>query len=301
MPIIVEPISTAKLSIEEFKDHIEQHGDLTCAEGLAESAPRFRELANDTDLIPALFNSAIKRFMNDGPLAAYTPQSVFLGAGRGFFLRANIWTPLRLPQDFRSQEERVFSYRNTHDHNFLFMTVGYHGPGYVTDLYQYDPSRVRGYIGETVELELLGRTMLPVGRVMTYREKVDVHTQFPPEELSVSLNLMVTKKRERDRDQYFFDPSDGRIVEMPKIALVHKRASIVVLAGQLANQDTADVIGSLIVSAPCRRVREAALLAADSMAALPDEDRLRFIERGADDRDEVVRSRARSLMAAIAR
>ncbi|AAW73405.1 putative ISXo8 transposase [Xanthomonas oryzae pv. oryzae KACC 10331] len=192
---------------------------------------------------------------------------MFLVAGRGFFLRANIWTPLKLSENFRSQEERVFSYRNTHDHNFHFMTVGYHGPGYETNLYQYDPSRVRGYIGEVVELESLGRTMLQVGRVMVYREKVDVHTQFPPEQLSVSLNLMVTKKRECEPDQYFFDPSDGRIVEMPQIALVHKRASIVALAGQLANSDTADVIESLIIDAPCRRVREAALVAASTLSS----------------------------------
>ncbi|MFC7519823.1 hypothetical protein ACFQS6_05440 [Xanthomonas populi] len=202
-----------------------------------------------------------------------------------------------MSQTFRSQEERVFSYRNTHDHNFLFMTVGYHGPGYETDIYQYDPSRVRGYIGELVDLEPLGRTMLPVGRVMAYHEKMDVHTQFPPEQLSVSLNLMVTKKREFDSDQYFFDPSEGRIIEMPQIALIHKLASIVALAGQLANRDTADVIEALIVGAPCRRIREAALTAASTLAALPDDEKFRLIERGTNDHDEVVRSRARTLMA----
>ncbi|UXV88786.1 HEAT repeat domain-containing protein [Xanthomonas oryzae] len=297
MPITIDPACTDKLRIEEFIAHVEQHVDLSCAEGLAESAPHFRKLANDVDLIPSYFNRAIKKFLDHSSLAAYTPQSVFLVAGRGFFLRANIWTPLKLSENFRSQEERVFSYRNTHDHNFHFMTVGYHGPGYETNLYQYDPSRVRGYIGEVVELESLGRTMLQVGRVMVYREKVDVHTQFPPEQLSVSLNLMVTKKRECEPDQYFFDPSDGRIIEMPQIALVHKRASIVALAGQLANSDTADVIESLIIDAPCRRVREAALVAASTLRELSAGERLRLIELGADDRDEVVRFRARSMVA----
>lgn len=77
------------------------------------------------------------------------------------------------------------------------MTVGYYGPGYETELYQYNPKEVNGYVGETVELEHLGRTKLPNGRVMVYREKVDVHTQFPPAQLSVSLNLMVTRKRRK--------------------------------------------------------------------------------------------------------
>jgi len=188
MPITIDPACTDILSIEEFIAYVEERVDLGSADGVAEAAPQFKALANDPDLIPRYFNNAIKRFLDDGALAAYTSQSVVLGSGRGFFLRANVWIPLKLSANFRSQEEKVFSYRNTHDHNFLFMTVGYYGSGYETDLYQYDPTTVKGYIGEYVELEPLGRAKLPAGRVMVYRKKADVHTQFPPSELSVSLS-----------------------------------------------------------------------------------------------------------------
>lgn len=86
MPITLEPVCSGKLSIEEFIEYMDQNGDLSCADGLAESASQFRQLANDIELIPGYFNRTIKRFLDDsGPLATYTPQSVFLGAGRNFF------------------------------------------------------------------------------------------------------------------------------------------------------------------------------------------------------------------------
>jgi len=296
MPITIDPICSDILSIESFIEHVEDHGSTDSIERLAESASQFKALANDKDLIPKYFNNEIKRFLNNGSFSAYTPQSVILGSGRGFYLRANIWIPLKLNGSFRTQEEKVFSYRSTHDHNFTFMTVGYHGPGYETELYQYDPSKVKGYVEEIVDLNYIGRTRLPVGRVMIYREKADVHTQFPPDELSVSINLMVQKSRKKDPDQYFFDPATGRIIGMAPFAHVHKRASIIALAGQLANANTIDIISSLVESAPCRRVREAAITAISSLAGISDKEKYHILEKGASDHDIVVREHARSLL-----
>lgn len=300
MPIIIDPTTTHKLSIQDFIEHANSEIDLRDAESVAAAAPEFKALANDHDLLANYLNDAIKRYFDLEPLAAYTPQSIFLGHGRGFFLRANIWTPLKLEKTFRSQEERVFSYRNTHDHNFTFMTVGYFGPGYETDLYCYDPTKVHGYVGEAVDLEYVGRTMLPQGRVMVYRNKVDVHTQFPPETLSISLNVMITNERPDHDDQYFFDPESGRIIEMPQIALVHKRASIVALAGMLANDETVQVLEDLIRQAPCRRVREAAVTAASHLHGFDISIRSRLLTLGANDREDIVRNKARVALQSFA-
>jgi len=296
MPITIDTTCTDVLPVEDFIAHVEGYVDLDSAESLSESAPQFRSMSNDVELIPRYFNATIKRFLDNAPLATYTPQSIFLGAGRGFFLRANIWTPLKLSSDFRSQEEKIFSYRNTHDHNFLFMTINHHGPGYKTDLYQYDPSKVIGYIGETIKLEPVGRTQLTAGRVMVYRKKTDVHTQFPPEKLSISLNLMVRRKDLTEEDQYFFDPVNRKIIEMPKIALIHKRASIIALAGRLANGETINIISSLIDKAPCRRIRQAALDAALKLKNVTDREKFLLIKQGSNDEDVAVRRHASMLL-----
>lgn len=292
MPIILETRPSGSLSVEDFIAYVENDVSLESPEALAQASDRFAMLASDADLVARLFNERIKRCLDGDQGARYTPQSVAFGQGKGFFLRANIWTPLRITGSFRSQEERVFSYRNTHDHNFTFMTVGYFGGGYETDLFEYDPSKVRGFVGERVELVPLGRERLHPGRVMVFRESVDVHKQFPPDELSISLNLMVMKPDGLVADQYEFDLASSTIRCMPNFSQLPLRASAIALAGQLANADTIDILEDLVVDAPCRRVREAATIACarlQASAAL----RVAIIEKAACDRDEVVRHVAR--------
>src|SRR5262245_6730583 len=112
MTLTIEMKSTDTLTLKEFIAHVENKVDLSHPDGLAEAAPQFHALANAPGLLTGLFSDAIRRYLRGGPLTAYTPQSVVLGSGAGFFLRANIWTPLKLTSSFRSQEERVFSYRS---------------------------------------------------------------------------------------------------------------------------------------------------------------------------------------------
>jgi hypothetical protein len=81
------------------------------------------------------------------------------------------------------------------------MTVGFFGPGYETTIYEYDSSKVTGFVGESVDLRFLETTQLPPGKVMLYRPHADVHAQYPPSELSISLNLMVRDATEK-RDQF---------------------------------------------------------------------------------------------------
>lgn len=297
MPIIKDISVSNTLSLEDFIDYVESEVSLETPDSVAEAAQSFAMLASDDGLLPDLFNRKIGRYLHGDAGVHYTPQSVVLGRGKGFYLRANIWMPLRLGGEFRSQEERVFSYRNTHDHNFTFMTVGYFGSGYATDLYEYDIRKVRGFLGEQVELTPLGRETLPKGRIMVFRESVDVHTQFPPEELSISLNLMVSKPGIM-ADQYMFDPVSSTIVEMPSYAPAQRRASAIALAGYIANDDTLGILEDLAVRAECRRTREAAVVATARLRSERNDDKRRVLEKAAVDRDEVVRLVARRALQA---
>jgi hypothetical protein len=103
---------------------------------------------------------------------------------------------------------------------------------------------------------------------------------------------MVVDSRARNTDQYIFDAHAGHIVGMPDFATIYKRASIVAMAGSIANAETVGIIEDLIRSAPCRRVRQAATGAAFNMACVDSLQKIKLIEIAMNDKEEIVRSTA---------
>ncbi|MEO1044429.1 MAG: transposase [Pseudomonadota bacterium] len=141
----------------------------------------------------------------------YGPQVLMLGEPRpGWFLRANIW-PAQSDYALRASGDTAFSYGLAHDHNFDFLTIGYHGPGYVSDYYEQDYDALAGYRGEPARLRFIERSALHKGRILYYRKHRDVHCQYPPEQLSISLNLMFTAPEQHWYDQYRHDLDSDRI------------------------------------------------------------------------------------------
>lgn len=125
-----------------------------------------------------------------GVESSYSPQAIVLSPMRdGVFLRANIW-PSEHDNCFRASGANSFVYGVPHDHNFSFLTSGYLGPGYHSDYYDYDYEAVAGYQGEKVPLRFIERGQLCQDKLMLYRAHKDIHSQIPPESLSVSLNIM---------------------------------------------------------------------------------------------------------------
>ena len=108
---------------------------------------------------------------------------------------------------------------------------------------------------------------------------------------------MVLSPRVNTLDQYFFDPETRRIASYPKDAKIYRRASVVAMAGWIADQDTANVLGDLMKQAPCRRVREAAVTAITRLECLPLAEKQRLVESAAQDPDEGVRECARKFLA----
>ena len=113
-----------------------------------------------------------------------------------------------------------FFYGVPHDHNFSFLTVGYLGPGYWSDYYEYDYGAVVGFPGEDVALRFVEKSRLEQGKVMLYRAHRDIHLQLPADAMSVSLNILETSHNSVFRDQYRFD------VERSKIAGIMTRTSL---------------------------------------------------------------------------
>lgn len=129
----------------------------------------------------------------------FQPPTFLVHEAPTYTIRLVIW----LPQG--PQAANVpFSYEEAHDHNFDFFTVNFWGTGYTTDLYEYDYAAIKGFDTETVRLIGRGQALLSPGKTMFYRKSLDAHTQYPPDELSVSLNLIIRPRAVLNR-QYEFD------------------------------------------------------------------------------------------------
>ena len=198
------------LSLDECTAQLDAHSFDPADEGsLQHAASLLAGLAANRgflgDLLIAELDGA------DHRASAYGPQAIMLAGPRnGYFLRANIW-PSRGDPAFQASGAASFVYGLPHDHNFDFLTVGYFGPGYVSDYWEYDYASVSGEVGEKIDLRFVERSQLSEGRVLHYRTHRDVHCQHPPESLSVSLNICAANPAQGWFDQYRFDTEAGRI------------------------------------------------------------------------------------------
>jgi hypothetical protein len=179
---------------------------------LIHAAGWLRRLGNNrTFLADAMLAELKARHRQDDGPNAYGPQVVMLSPlGGECFLRANIW-PAAHDHVFRASGGGTFAYGLPHDHNFDFLTLGYFGPGYWSDYWEYEYGDVAGAVGEPAGLRFAGRSALEPGKLLHYRAHRDVHSQLPPDGLSVSLNVMHAGGAQGWTDQYRFDTERNRI------------------------------------------------------------------------------------------
>ena len=188
MPVTLEIETNATCSVDEVMAYFSSI-DVADRAALLAGAPKLRALANDRTFLAERIAEELKDAANLQVQNQYSSQVFFLGRGRDCFMRANFW-PAAHDTIVQSSGPRAFFYGVPHDHNFDFLTVGYYGPGYYSDFYEYDFDQVVGYAGERVALRFIGREALPAGRLMLYRASLDIHEQLPPYSFSISLNLV---------------------------------------------------------------------------------------------------------------
>jgi hypothetical protein len=226
-------------------------------DSLLHAAGWLRRLGNNRDFLAERMLAALEACHREEDAAGgYGPQVVMLSPlGGEFFLRANIW-PSRDEHSFRASGAGPFVYELPHDHNFDFLTVGYFGPGYWSDYWEYDYAAVAGAVGEKAGLRFVERSRLEPGKLMHYRAHRDVHSQLPPDALSVSLNVMHASGAQGCLDQYRFD------VEKDEIAAVLSPAASEVflrIAVGLGCGDARDLAERFARSHPSDRMRLCAL------------------------------------------
>ena len=113
--------------------------------------PHLKQLANNRNFLADLMVAELKQRC-EGQVRdnQYSAQVIMLhSASKNFIVRANFWPALK-DSVIRHSGTDPFFYGVPHDHNFSFLTVGYFGPGYWSDYYEYEYDEVVGYPGEEV-------------------------------------------------------------------------------------------------------------------------------------------------------
>ena len=164
----------------------------------------------------------------------YTGQVMMLANRKHFLVRAPIWVPSN-----SLVNDRMYAYGQAHDHDFDLLTIGYLGKGYVTETYQYDFDSVSGEIGERVEVRNKETYRLSQGSALFLKANKDIHVQFPPEEICMSLNLIQTSNK--SNKQYLFDLEKGEITQHVNNTVVETFKEIAAIVG---NEETFQILNS---------------------------------------------------------
>lgn len=239
---------------------------------LLHAAGWLRRLGQNRDfLADIMLRELAARHRDDEVASTYGPQVIMLSQlGGEFFIRANIW-PSPDEHLFRASGSEAFVYDLPHDHNFDFLTFGYFGPGYASDYYEYDYAAVAGAVGERAGLRFIERSRLDPGKLMHYRAHLDVHSQLPPDTLSVSLNVMHASGAQGWLDQYRFDTERDTIS-----AVIGAPATDVFLrvAVGLGGTEALDLAERFARTHPSDRLRLTALEAQAGILAETERDEL---------------------------
>lgn len=274
----------------------EERFDPADEESFAAAGPLLKGLAANRNFLADIAVAELKdRCGRQARENRYSSQVVMLHrASEKYFIRANFWPS---PRDsvFKASGTSPFFYHVPHDHNFSFLTVGYLGPGYWSEYYEYDYAKAVGLPGEKVDLRFIEKAKLDPGKVMLYRAHRDVHNQLPADEMSVSINIMQASPHLPFLSQYRFDPAKC------EIAGILTRTSSEALLALAANHDggnARDLVEDFATRHPCDRVRFAALRELANTQSSVDGS-LSVFERGMADPNALVAGLAAQEMARL--
>ena len=271
---------------DEFHEYVQQNVDVRDSASIEAAAPMLKALSRNKDFLMETINEDIKDMQLQKKINPYSAPTFALSMGKNFLVRANIWPLEASDQKRRSFENGILVYGLPHDHNFDFLTVGYHGPGYETEMYEYDFDQVQGYVGEDVEIHYNETTTLPDGKIMFYRKSKDIHLQLPPKKLSVSLNLLTSTEQGDKSNQYIFDIKNKKISGFNQLN-ISTRVFLFDLAKAIGNENSIDAIESISKNSYCFRTRAYAI---NTLAELSPNDTKHFYQAAENDNHSLVRT-----------
>jgi hypothetical protein len=281
---------TQVMELEEYDTFVHEKVDFGDFDCLCETAWALKALANNRGFLAEAANRQLRDCLDGKKSPYFTANSIVFVRDEQHTIRANIWAPLSKDPRKSKLEAPSYSYYNCHDHNFHFVTTSYSGPGYVSDLYEYDRSLVRGDNNERIDLRFVETLLFRHGDLMAYRAFNDAHIQQPPEDVSVTLNLVTTVPSIKDKRQYCFDVGTNTIIA-GGVENSHERTSkFLEMASHLGDANTIQLLIDLARKYPTDAIRQAAR---EQLRIMLPEDHdywLAGIQPVADDIDSGARS-----------
>lgn len=272
MPLVIDIENKAASGLDELVETLHDgHFDPTDHDAFVEVAPALKALGNNRTFLAEMICKELSNYRSLQEGNSYSPQVFMLYApqrrGQAFFIRACLWASEN-EQIMRVSGTDPFFYFKPHDHNFNFLTVGYHGPGYWSDYYEYTYDDRIGYKGEDANLRFIERSCLNKGKVMLYRAFTDIHNQLPADRFSISINIMENTMRSSVMDQYAFDVDKGSISGV--INRIGAAPLFHVLAAH-PDSESQDLLSTISRNHPLERVRMCAYHALASAKTSPEE------------------------------
>ena len=241
-------------------------------------------LSNNSEFISDHINEQLKNTAEFQKINAYGIQSTLFHINPLFYIRINAWPSISENKDVNLWQKELYHHVRAHDHNFSFITVGCHGNGYKTDIWEYDYDKVTGYVGEKVDLKFLEHTSLPKGKVMYYRASKDIHTQIPPEEYSISLNIMKRGNSFLEKEQYHFDLQKETITSIAP-GFGTGRFFLIELAKKVGNSKTEELLEQLALTHETPHIRAKSY---EALSVLNGQDY--FLEKALQDKSPIVQN-----------
>jgi hypothetical protein len=256
--IITCPEDEAPIALGELIQALNDEAfDPADEDSFAAAGPLLKRLAGNRSFLAEIAMAELKdRCTKQSLENRYSSQVIMLHrASEKYFIRANFW-PSERDSVFKASGNSPFFYHVPHDHNFSFLTVGYLGPGYWSDYYEYEFDQVVGLPGEKVDLRFVETARLDPGKVMLYRAHRDVHNQLPADEMSISINIMHATPSLAFVNQYRFDPKTCQIAGILNNSATE---ALLALAANHGGGNGRDLIENFADRHPCERIRFAAL------------------------------------------
>lgn len=287
---INQPNIKTSISFEEFiafsKEAIKKNDN----DSLLECAKHLKMLSNNSQFLSDQINNQLQDMATFQRNNAYGIQTTLLHIDTFFYVRINTWPAISEHKDVNIWQKELYHHVRAHDHNFPFITVGCHGKGYETEIWEYDYDKVIGYVGEKVQLNYLERTSLPKGKVMYYRASKDIHTQIPPEDYSISLNIMPRGNSFLEKEQFHFDLQNKTITSIaPGVGT--GRLFLLDLAKRLGDTKTESLLEQIATSHNMPHVR------AKSYEVLWDVNKdEKLLQKALSDKSPIVQMSAKALL-----
>ncbi len=257
MTLIADIDETRSISPDECLELANELITENCVDAIWENAWILRALANERQFLINRYNQRLKAYWGGDERDKYQPQSLELANNNRFYIRSNIWMPLSVQSKTIEFEKKLFAYDIPHDHNFQLLTVGYYGPGYPTDIYEYDCATVVGAVGEKVDISEKTETILSPGRLVFYRQSKDIHVQHLPSEMSVSLNLSLADPDYHLIPQYVFDLTAKTIVGGAG-DLHSNRLFLLDVFRSISDENSIEILSDFVRHFECPRTRAVA-------------------------------------------